>query len=117
MHCKVGLAILVKVGPISPCLDVAPIGLDRRNAGLADSAQQRLAQIAVLDDRGGMVMQTAADFLRMLPAPEHARRALPHELGAGIRQSGGRAHLRLDGTDRQKGNERCGANAKIHDGL
>ena len=41
MHCKVGLAILVKVGPISPCLDVGtqsvsivgtPVSLMPRNS-------------------------------------------------------------------------------------
>ena len=62
-----------------------PVGLDRRHAGLADAAQQRLAQIAVLDGGSGMIVQAAADLFGMLPAPEHARRALPHELGAGIR--------------------------------
>ena len=86
MHCKVGLAILVKVGPISLCLDGGhPIGLDRWHAGLADAAQQRLAQIAVLDGSDGVIMQAAADLFGMLPPPEHPRRTLPHELGTGIR--------------------------------
>ena len=33
----------------------------------------------------GLIMQAAADLLGMLPAPEHPRRTLTHELAAGIR--------------------------------
>ena len=62
-----------------------PVGLDRRHPGLADAAQQGLAEIAILDDGGGMIVQAASDLFGMLPPPEHARRALPHELGTGIR--------------------------------
>lgn len=42
-----------------------------------------------------MIMQTRADLFGMGPAAEHMRSALPNEVSARIRKSGGRA--RLDG--------------------
>ena len=58
---------------------------DGRPHVIADCDQERLVPSAVhYDDRGGVIMQTTADFFRMLPTTEHARRALADELGAGI---------------------------------
>jgi hypothetical protein len=54
-----------------------------------------LAQIAVLDDRDGMVVQAAANLFGVRPAPEHVGRALPHEVGTRIGQPERRPGLRL----------------------
>ena len=94
MHCSVGLAILVKVGPISDCFDARhPGGLDRRHAGLADAAQQRFAQVGILNGCGGMIVQAAANRLRMRPAPDHVGCAQAHELAARVRHLEQRAEM------------------------
>jgi len=64
--------------------DITDLKLGQR-VQVDDAAQQRLAQIAVLDGSNGVIMQAAADLLGMLPAPEHPRRTLTDELAAGIR--------------------------------
>ena len=85
MHCKVGLAILVKVGLISDCLDGGTqADLDRRHPGLADAAQQGFAKVGIFYGRGGIVVQTAANAFRMRPASDHMGRAEPHKLAARI---------------------------------
>ena len=85
MHCSVGLAILVKVGPISDCFDGGthavsivgtPVSLMPRS--------KRFAQIGIFHGRGGIVVQTAANAFGMRPAPDHMGRAKPHELAARI---------------------------------
>ena len=85
MHCSVGLAILVKVGPISDCFDGGTqCGLDCRHAGFADAAQQGFAQIGIFDGRRGVIVQTTANGFGMRPASDHMGRAQPHELAAWI---------------------------------
>ena len=85
MHCNVGLAILVKVAPISDCFDAGTHSvLDRRHAGLPDAAQQRFTQVGVLHGRRGIIVQTATDAFRMGPTADHVGRAKPHEFGARI---------------------------------
>jgi len=75
--------------------DWHPLGLDGRHTGLADTAQQGFAQIVVFDRRGGMVVQAAADFFGMRPAPQHMRGAHAHKLVAGIWSLHQRSHLSL----------------------
>jgi hypothetical protein len=63
-------------------------------------------EILVLDDGGGVIVQTAADFLRMRPAAQHVRRALADELTARIGRLHERNHLRLRGrSERQARDE------------
>ena len=93
MHCSVGLAILVKVGPISGCFDTGtqsfsmvgtPVSLMPRNS--AD------AKVVVFDYRGGVIMQATAHLFRMRPAAEHVGGALAYEFAARI----GEMHRRAD---------------------
>ena len=85
MHCSVGLAILVKVGPISDCFDGGthsvsmvgtPVSLMPRS-----SASRRSASSTV---GGGVVVQAAANAFGVRPAADHMGRAQPHELAARI---------------------------------
>ena len=61
-----------------------PFGLDGRHTGFADAAQQRLAQVRVVDGCGRMVVEAAAYGLRMRPAPDHVGRAEADKLAARI---------------------------------
>jgi hypothetical protein len=91
-----------------------PLGLDGRNAGLADAAQQRLAKILVFDRGGGVVMQTAANLFGMGPAPQHVRGAHAHKFIAGIRHLQ-RSHLGLCRARESEGSyNRCRTNTEKH---
>jgi len=79
-----------------------PLGLDGRNAGLADAAQQRVAKIVVLYDGGGVVVEATAHFFGMGPASQHMRGAHAHEFIAGIRHVQ-RPHLGLGGARQNEG--------------
>src|SRR5258708_4747544 len=61
-----------------------PFGLDRRDAGFADAAQKRLAEVAVLDGGRGVIMQAATYRLRMRPTSHHMRGALPYEFSTWV---------------------------------
>ena len=76
MHCNVGLAILVKVAPISDCFDGGtqsvsmvgtPVSLMPRS--------KRFAQVAVFDGRRRIIVQATANGFRMRPAAHHMRGA------------------------------------------
>src|SRR6266481_8105853 len=92
-----------------------PLGLDGRNAGLADAAQQRLAKIVVFDGGGGVVMQAAANFFGMGPAPQHMRGTRAHEILAGIWQLDRRSYLGLRRAGQNEGSDnRYGADTEKH---
>ena len=90
-----------------------PVVLDGRHAGLADTAQQCLAKVGIVDGGDRMVVQSAADGFRMRPAIDHMGRAQPHELAARVRQFLPGPYLRLRGTSEnygeKDGGERAGA--------
>jgi len=77
MHCSVGLAILVKVGPISDCFDGG-------THAVSIVGTPGFAQVAIFHGRGGVVVQTAANTFGVRPASDHMRCAEPHELAARI---------------------------------
>ncbi|MDU6891953.1 MAG: hypothetical protein E6398_31460, partial [Pseudomonas aeruginosa] len=81
---------------------------DRRDTVLADSAQQRLAKVGILDHDDRMVMQARAYGFRMRPSSDHVRRTLANEVAAQIGQwgrgpsiGGGRAEADKNGNGRE----------------
>jgi len=87
MHCRVGLAILVKVAPISDCFDGGtqsvsmvgtPVSLMPRSSAFA--------KVGIFNGGSRHSHAGSCKRLRGAPTSDHVRSAQAHELAARIRQ-------------------------------